>query len=373
MATTPTDPTWLPTISYDEGELRKLDSAMAMADGTSVGSRAGVRPGDPGLLVTLSAGTINVSAGTAIVTRAGQGVYRVQIPAGSPGTLAAANATFSRIDLVYVRVWDTSVDSSGLRRADLVYLAGTASATPVAPSPGATEIYLPLATITVPSTGGGGTGSATVSTAVRPYTVAPGGILPTTSTAEPSSGGPGQVFYDADTDSFRYFKANGTTKASLLDSLGGSQIGKIAYARKNANQQVINSSSPGNDSDLFLPVLANSVYIVHAVLFLLGDTSGDFRVKFAAPTGATFSWSAIGQPTTASSNAGSVNTIRQQVGDQADFGTVTGTVATVAVIDGLLRVSSTAGNLQMQWSQATANANPTTLLTDSYMSMERVA
>ncbi|MDH6709741.1 hypothetical protein P3T27_006490 [Kitasatospora sp. MAA19] len=185
----PTDPLWLPSISYDETELRKMDSPLVMADGTALGSRPGIRPGDPGLTVTLSGTTVNISTGVATLYRPGQGVYRAFLAATSPGTLTAANASFSRIDLVYLRVWDTAVDSSGLRRADAVLLTGTASATPVVPTPGATEIYIPLATITVPSTGAGGTGAATVSTAVRQITVAPGGILPVSSPTDIASAG----------------------------------------------------------------------------------------------------------------------------------------------------------------------------------------
>ncbi|MEU3665741.1 hypothetical protein [Streptomyces virginiae] len=193
-----TDPLWLPSINYDETELRKMDSAMVMADGTALGSRPGIRPGDPGLAVSLSGTTVNVTAGTATLYRSTQAVYRAQLAATSPGTLSAANASFSRIDLVYLRVWDTAVDSSGLRKADTVYLAGTASASPVQPTPGATEIYIPLATITVPSTGGGGTGAATVSSAVRQITVAPGGILPVSLAADIAASGlyTGQVRYN---------------------------------------------------------------------------------------------------------------------------------------------------------------------------------
>lgn len=179
-----TDPLWLPSISYDETELRKMDSALVMADGTALGSRPGIRAGDPGLAVSLAGTTVNVTGGTGTLYRSGQGLYRGWMAASSPGTLSAANATFARIDLVYLRVWDTAVDSSGLRKADTVLLTGTASASPAIPTPGATEIYIPLATINVPNTGGGGTGSATVSTTIRQVTVAPGGILPVTSAAD---------------------------------------------------------------------------------------------------------------------------------------------------------------------------------------------
>ncbi|MFJ5973506.1 hypothetical protein [Streptomyces sp. NPDC093060] len=198
----PVDPWAIDTLSFTGLEARTADAMFVMTDGNALGSRSGVRPGDPGLTVTLAGSTINVSAGVAAVTYPGQGVYRVPFPTStSPGSLTAAHATLDRIDLVYLRVWDNSVDASGLNKGDIVYLAGTPSSTPVAPIPAGTQIYLPLATITVPHTGAG---SPSVSTAVRPTTVAPGGILPSTTT--PSTPYLGQ-YYDNGTDLLRY---NGT-------------------------------------------------------------------------------------------------------------------------------------------------------------------
>ncbi|MDX3527134.1 hypothetical protein P1P75_11940 [Streptomyces sp. ID05-39B] len=187
----PTDPTWQNSIAYEGVELRRADMMMVTGDGTALGGRSGLRPGDPGLAVSLAGSTINVAAGVAGLYRSGQGLYRANVPtATSAGTLNAAHASFTRLDLVYLRVWDTDVDSSGLRKADPVYLAGTASATPVLPSPAGTEIYIPLAKITVPQSGGG---SASVQD-LRPFTVAPGGILPTTSA--PSTPYTGQYYDD---------------------------------------------------------------------------------------------------------------------------------------------------------------------------------
>ncbi|MFF2954340.1 hypothetical protein ACFVVU_23720 [Kitasatospora sp. NPDC057965] len=197
----PSDPLWQPTLGYDELELRRMDGAFVMGDGTAQGVRGGIRPGDGGFIVSLSGTTVNITAGVAVLTRAGQGAYRAQLPASTPGTLAAAHTTYSRIDLVYLRVWDTSVDGTGLRKADTVLLTGTPQSGPVAPDPGATEIYIPLATITVPPTGSGGTGAATVSSAVRRLTVAPGGILPLGQAADLAAAGlyAGQVRYNLST------------------------------------------------------------------------------------------------------------------------------------------------------------------------------
>lgn len=189
----PTDPTWQNTVTLDGAELRRVDSMLLMGDGTALGSRGGIRPGDPGLTVSLAGSTINVSAGVAAVYRSGQGVYRAALPSGvSPGTLTAAHATLARVDLVYLRIWDTDIDASGLRQADPVYLAGTPASTPVAPTPAGTVIYLPLATIAVPASGGG---SPSVSSTVRPFTVAPGGVLPGQTTTPPSPYA-GQVWHD---------------------------------------------------------------------------------------------------------------------------------------------------------------------------------
>jgi hypothetical protein len=173
----PVDPYAIDGLAFSGLEARLVDALLSMGNGSALGARSGVRPGDPGLTVTLAGTTINCSAGAAIVAYAGQGIYRCAFPSSvSPGTYTAAHATLNRVDLVYLRVWDNSVDASGLNKADVVYLAGTPAASPVAPTPAGTVIYVPLATISVLSVSNGGT--ASVSTAVRPFTVAPGGILP---------------------------------------------------------------------------------------------------------------------------------------------------------------------------------------------------
>ncbi|MFF4536536.1 hypothetical protein [Streptomyces aureus] len=196
----PVDVWAIDTLAFSGLEARNAGAMDIMTDGTALGSRSGVRPGDPGLTVTLAGTTINCSAGVAAVAYSGQGVYRVAFPSSvSPGTYTAPHATLNRVDLVYVRVWDNSVDASGLAKGDVVYLAGTPSASPVAPTPAGTQIYMPIATISVLSVSNGST--ATVSTAVRPNTVAPGGILP--SATAPSSPYTGQ-YYDNGTDLFRW-------------------------------------------------------------------------------------------------------------------------------------------------------------------------
>ncbi|MCX5176706.1 hypothetical protein [Streptomyces virginiae] len=323
-----TDPLWLPSLSYDETELRKMDSAVVMANGTAVGSRAGIRPGDPGLAVSLAGTTVNVTAGTAVVHRAGQGVYRAQLAATSPGTLTAANATFARVDLVYLRVWDTAVDSSGLRKADTVYLAGTPSASPATPSPGGTEIYIPLATINVPNTGGGGTGSATVSSTIRQVTVAPGGILPVTSATDIAIAGvyTGQARYNTVRGVPEYWngsawKAQGDytaytpswTAASANPTLGNGTLvarwTRVGSQIQTSGNLTLGSTSSGGTGvwSISLPVAAGATGVTcfgscdYTVTFT-NDYIGLVQVESAA-TGMLF----IVKTTSSSGSAGQVS------------------------------------------------------------------
>ena len=209
----PVDPWAIDGLAFSGLEARLVESMTVMGNGSALGARSGVRPGDPGLTVTLAGTTINCSAGVAAVAWPGQGVYRCAFPSSvSPGTYTAAHATLNRIDLVYLRVWDTSVDASGLNKGDIVYLAGTPSASPVAPTPSGTQIYMPIATITVLSVSNGGT--ASVSTAARPFTVSPGGILP--SSTAPSSPYTGQ-YYDDGTNLLRW---NGSSWDTYLKMPG---------------------------------------------------------------------------------------------------------------------------------------------------------
>jgi hypothetical protein len=193
------NPSWIDGVALDGFRLRRVDTVLTMTGGTHpLSARSGVVPGSNGLNVTLSGTTITVDSGIALVYFAGQGVYRAALTSASTLTLTAAHATLPRIDLVYLRIWDNTVDASGLNQADPVYLAGTASSTPSAPTPAGTIIYMPLAQISVPASGGG---SPTVNNTVRPITVAPGGILP--SSTAPAGPYVGQ-YYDSGSGLLRW-------------------------------------------------------------------------------------------------------------------------------------------------------------------------
>ncbi|MDT0477406.1 hypothetical protein RM863_35320 [Streptomyces sp. DSM 41014] len=227
------NPTWIDGVGMSGYLMRRVDSVLTMHNGNALGARSGVVPGSGGLTVSLSGTTISVSSGIALVYFAGEGTFRAPMTSISTATLQAAHATLPRIDLVYLRVWCNSVDGSGLNQADVVYLPGTPASTPVAPTPAGTQIYMPLATISVPASGGG---AASVSTAVRPFTVAPGGILP--STTAPPSPYVGQV-YDNGTDLLRYNGSGWDTYQKVINTPWITPTLATGYAHDgNSNGQV---------------------------------------------------------------------------------------------------------------------------------------
>jgi hypothetical protein len=108
-----------------------------------------------------------------------QGMYGWSSDANVTGSVTAADATYARKDIVYIQVNDSSAgDGSGATSAPVLYLAGTASASPVAPTLPARSFL--VGTITVPQAGGG---SPTVVRNPAVY-VAAGASLPVSSQAE---------------------------------------------------------------------------------------------------------------------------------------------------------------------------------------------
>lgn len=351
----PVDVWGLDGLTLDGAETRRGDAAMVMANGTAAGSRSGVRPGDPGLTVTLAGSVINVSAGVAMIGYTGQGVYRVALPASaSPGSVTAAHATLARVDLVYLRVWDNAVDGAGLAKGDVVYLAGTAAASPVAPTPAGTMVYMPLATIAVPASGGG---SPSVSTAVRPVTVAPGGIVPD---AAASGSYVGQ------------YRDNGSglqrwsgSAWSYPQPLG---VGRQVFARKTA-PTLRASATMFADDHLSVAVEANSVYTVEAMLHWVttDDVIADLSMAFTVPSGASGTYLAPSQSISASSVQGQIRTMSTDIAASRSYGALTDPDNPLGVsFRALLITGATAGNFTLVFAR-TGGSGTVTMLTNSWL------
>ncbi|MBX3377234.1 MAG: collagen-like protein [Phycisphaeraceae bacterium] len=138
--------------------------------------------------------------------------------------------------------------------------------------------------------------------------------------------------------------------------------------RKTAAQNVTNSTTQTNDTHLVLAVGANEVWEFEAVLFVQsGNNSPDVKVGFTAPAGATVTWTGLGFPTGATGNItdGNLALVGITGTGTASFGVING--PSPVRIRGFIATSSTAGNLQLQWSQNAANSSATTIQANSFL------
>lgn len=344
------DPLWLDGSTYAAGEMRRGDAMWLMANGVAAGALGGVRPGDPGLLVSLSGMSISVAAGVAAVPYAGQGVYRAYNGTTWTGTVNTAHASLTRIDLVYLRVWDNAVDASGLAKGDVVYLPGTAGSG-TAPTPAGTQIYITLASITVPA----GSTTPTVQD-LRPVAIAPGGVAPSSTI---SGYYVGQVRYNTSTGALEIWNGSAWFPYS-----------QILTARKTADQTVTNSTSYQTDSQLTVPLAANAAYALDAFIVYSTPDNAEFKNQWSTPSGASISWAPWGL----SGGTSDTGSIRAPVGTSGGW-TLTSTLPSTSNVSarpvGTI-TTTTAGTLAYQWGQSVADAAATTVHAGSWIRAHRI-
>ena len=188
-------------------EWRQTDTALFVRDTNDL-VVSGVRGG----AVTNTGFSATVAPLTVVVqTTAALGAYIAAFPAGSAElskTISAAHATLPRVDAIDVRIYDHEADASTFRGADIVYTAGTANASPVAPT--FTGVGVRLGTFAVPASGGGNP-VWTINPALIGY-AGSGGILEVST--DPSNPRPGTVTYNRSTKIVKYW--DGTAWQTLL-------------------------------------------------------------------------------------------------------------------------------------------------------------
>lgn len=150
--------------------------------GRRLGGRSGFRVDTPSNVLTATSTTWTLGPCAAMIDPGAtthQGMYGWSSDANATGSVTAADATYARKDIVYIQVNDSSAgDGSGALNALVLYTAGVASASPVAPTLPARSFL--VGTINVPVSGGGS--PAVVLNPAR--FVAAGGILPVSSQTE---------------------------------------------------------------------------------------------------------------------------------------------------------------------------------------------
>lgn len=169
--------------------------------------------------------------------------------------------------------------------------------------------------------------------------------------------------------------------ASLLRSM------QPQVARKTADTPLAATTTTTPDPHLQFTLTAGAVYEWSGWIKYDGATAGDLVVAFTAPAGTQGSWGGHGVGSTiigaTSTPALEIDTsrangymIRPESNDVTQLRTYgclgVGNFLTV-FLNGTLRVGATAGTWSLSWAQSVSNATATTLYTDSWISLQRIA
>jgi len=182
-------------------------------------------------------------------------------------------------------------------------------------------------------------------------------------------------------DRFLVDKDGNTTVTGSLTVNG---VGNRQTKRRTTDLTRANTVTPANDTQITFTVDANAVYVIDGYIKYSG--TNDVLVGFTSPSGSNGEWQGLGNgievvsgTNTNATQQNAISTWGYTVRTESTDITATRTYGGITTtpfgiqIHGLLRVGSTAGTFALQWAQGTSGATVTTLYTDSYIRIEKVA
>lgn len=171
--------------------------------------------------------------------------------------------------------------------------------------------------------------------------------------------------------------------ASLLRGM------QAQVARKTADTSRSATTTAAPDPHLQFEVEANAVYALDGWVKYDSPTAADLAIDWSAPAGALGEWTAVGvghSPVIGASAAPAFLTdtqdargylIRLETNDitsaRSYGGLGTSGIPLTLHIKGTLRVASTPGTYSLDWAQGASSATATTIYTDSWLRLQRVA
>lgn len=179
-----------------------------------------------------------------------------------------------------------------------------------------------------------------------------------------------------------YVSTNASFGRSLQIYNGSSWVNMYRspiFVRKFSSVSRALTTTPTDDPELFLPMVANSTWEFTVHGFCTAETAADVRVHMAYPTGCTIFWDILGPGTTWGASTGEgVITGLSKLGDTSTFsgpiafgGTSISTPLAFRA-NGIIYVGATAGNLRFQWAQNASTSNGVEIKAGSYMILSRI-
>lgn len=146
----------------------------------------------------------------------------------------------------------------------------------------------------------------------------------------------------------------------------------LVMIRKSADEVApVSSIALQDDNELFVAVLANSIYFVSG-WFMYSAVSNvpDLRINYAFPASATFTRTDWGVPSTNTTPADSIDTTAATT---ADNGRGAGTTVKSLYMQGELVVGATAGTFKVQFAQVTSSVDAVTMKAGSRLILQKFA
>lgn len=154
--------------------------------------------------------------------------------------------------------------------------------------------------------------------------------------------------------------------------VSGRPVAATLFVRKTADENVTNWAALQQDNHLYLTLEPNAVYTLSAFLAFTSHQDADLKLGWNAPAGATVVWTpdALGTTTT-----GTIGAPKKSVEGTAavSIGSAGTDVRLAATPTGLVRTGGNGGELRLLWAQNTTHPSTSTLYTDSYLQLTRVA
>jgi len=143
---------------------------------------------------------------------------------------------------------------------------------------------------------------------------------------------------------------------------------------KTSDQSVTNSTVLVPDSELTVPILANTQYWLEVFLIYDAIQAADLKLGWAYPAGMTLDWSHGGLRGGATST---VDLISRTYLDETGFPWIGGPAAaapSIAVVmgEGVVVSSGTAGNLTLRFAQNALSATPTIMKANSLLILQKL-
>ncbi len=171
-------------------------------------------------------------------------------------------------------------------------------------------------------------------------------------------------------------------RAEIFDSVNWVSLFQRSFftsARMSADQGLTVSSTVfQNITSLVSALPAAGLFGFRSVLYFDGPTTGDIKFTFTWPAGVTNAkWSTIGPALAAAASVGDgvFGPVVTVSGTAINLGTAGAGTAnmSLAIIEGELTMGGTAGNLQLQAAQQTADAGTTTVRLGSKLWVWRIS